>query len=307
MDVREWALIAFTILSQMAVGSFIVLGIVHFFVNRKWGEAEADRFSDLALLAIGPVLILGTLASLLHLGNPLNAYRAITNVGNSWLSREILANVAFIGLGAIFAFMQWRKISTAATRTAIAAVAAVVGLALVFSMSQIYMLRTAPAWNTVATPITFFTTTFLLGVLAVGAAYVLNFAYRKRTAPDCAETQCTILRAALRWLALATVVLVGVHLVVLPLYVANLSNSGSIAANEAVNILMGEYSVLFGLRLVLVFAGAVLLGVFTYRTASTPGRERALSNLALAAFAVVLVAEIIGRFLFYAMQTNVGL
>jgi len=47
--------------------------------------------------------------------------------------------------------------------------------------------------------------------------------------------------------------------------------------------------------------------VFTYRTASTPGRERLLGNLAFAAFAVVLVAEVIGRFLFYAMQTNIGL
>ena len=106
---------------------------------------------------------------------------------------------------------------------------------------------------------------------------------------------------------LAGVVLVGVHLVVLPLYVAYLSNSGVPAANDAVSILMGDYGVLFGLRLALVFAGAVLLGVFTYRTASTPGRERLLGNLAFAAFAVVLVAEVIGRFLFYAMQTNIGL
>jgi|SRR5690554_3134569 len=307
MDVREWALIAFTILSQMAVGSFIVLGIVYFFVNRKWGEAEADRFSDRALLAIGPVLILGTLASLFHLGNPLNAYRAISNIGESWLSREILTNVLFIGLGAVFAFMQWRKIGSPALRTAIAAVAAIVGVVLVYSMAQVYMLRTAPAWNTLATPITFFTTTFLLGALAVGAAYVVNYAMIKRSDPDCAAAQCDILRSALRWLALAAVLLVGVHLVVQPLYVAYLSNNGTAAASEAVDILMGEYSVLFALRLALVFVGAAILGAFIYRTASTPGREMVLGNLAILAFAVVLVAEVMGRFLFYAMQTNVGL
>jgi anaerobic dimethyl sulfoxide reductase subunit C (anchor subunit) len=307
MDIREWALIAFTILSQMAVGTFIILGIAYFFVRRKWGEEQADRFSDFALLAIGPVLVLGTIASLFHLGNPVNSYRAISNLGQSWLSREILANIAFMGLGAVFAFMQWRKIGSLSARNVIAVVAAVVGLALVYSMSQVYMLRTAPAWNTIATPITFFTTTFLLGALAVGVAYVANYTYLKRTQPDCADTQCAILRTALRWLALAGVVLVGVHLVVLPLYVAYLSNSGVPAANDAVSILMGDYGVLFGLRLALVFAGAVLLGVFTYRTASTPGRERLLGNLAFAAFAVVLVAEVIGRFLFYAMQTNIGL
>lgn len=307
MDVREWALIAFTILSQMAVGSFIVLGVVHFFAVRKWGEAEADRFSDRALLAIGPVLVLGTLASLFHLGNPANAYRAIANLGNSWLSREIFTNLLFIGLGAVFAFMQWRKIGTPALRNVIAVLAALVGLALVLSMSQVYMLRTAPAWDTIATPITFFTTTFLLGALAVGAAYVANYTYVKRTDPDCAATQCEILREALRWLALAAVLLVGVHLVVQPLYVAYLADSNLAAANEAVEILMGEYGVLFALRLALVFLGAAILGMFIYRTASSPGREAVLSNLAFVAFAVVLVAEVIGRFLFYATQTNIGL
>ena len=307
MDIREWALIAFTILSQMAVGTFIILGIAYFFVRRKWGEEQADRFSDFALLAIGPVLVLGTLASLFHLGNPVNSYRAISNLGQSWLSREILANMAFMGLGAVFAVMQWRKIGSLSARNVIAVVAAVVGLALVYSMSQVYMLRTAPAWNTLATPITFFTTTFLLGALAVGAAYVVNYAMIKRSDPDCAAAQCDILRSALRWLALAAVLLVGVHLVVQPLYVAYLSNSGTAAASEAVDILMGEYSVLFALRLALVFVGAAILGAFIYRTASTPGREMVLGNLAILAFAVVLVAEVMGRFLFYAMQTNVGL
>lgn len=307
MDVREWALIAFTILSQMAVGTFIVLGVVHFFAARKWGEAEADRLSDRALLAIGPVLVLGTLASLFHLGNPANAYRAIANLGSSWLSREILANLLFIGLGAVFAFTQWRKIGTPAARNLIAWAAALVGLVLVFSMAQIYMLRTAPAWDTVATPITFFTTTFLLGVMAVGAAYVLTYNYVRRAEPDCGETPCDILRAALRWLALAAVVLVGVHLVVLPLYVAYLASSDAPAAAEAVNILVDDYSAAFVLRLVLVFLGAGILAVFIYRTASVPGREALLGNLALAAFAVVLVGEVIGRLLFYAMQTNVGL
>ncbi len=235
MDAREWALIAFTILSQMAVGSFIILGIVHFFAARQWGEAEADRLSDRALLAIGPVLVLGTIASLFHLGNPLNAYRAHRQPRRVVAQPRILSNVLFIGLGAIFAFMQWRKISTPANRTIVAWVAALVGLVLVFSMSQIYMLRTAPAWNTLATPVTFFTTTFLLGTLAVGAAYVVNYAYVRRPRPGALARRPRFCAPALRWLALAAVVLVGVHLVVQPLYIAHLSSSGVAAAQRAVD------------------------------------------------------------------------
>ena len=58
MGIREWALIVFTILTQMAVGSFVVLGIVHYFAARRLGLAEADRVSDRALLTIGPVIVL---------------------------------------------------------------------------------------------------------------------------------------------------------------------------------------------------------------------------------------------------------
>ena len=116
MSIREWALILFTILGQMSVGAFLVLGLVHFFAERKAGTAEADRLSDRALLAIGPVLVLGMLASLFHLGNPLNAYRAVANVGTSWLSREILSGVIFAVLGGLFAIMQWRKIGRGSRR-----------------------------------------------------------------------------------------------------------------------------------------------------------------------------------------------
>ena len=89
MNTHDWALVAFTIMAQMSVGSFVVLGIVHFFAARRAGPAEADRLSDRALLIIGPVMVLGMLASFFHLGNPINAYNAIGNIGSSWLSREI--------------------------------------------------------------------------------------------------------------------------------------------------------------------------------------------------------------------------
>ena len=150
MEVRQLALITFTILTQMSVGSFLILGLVHFFVARKADMEQADRMSDRALLVIGPVVVLAMIASLFHLGNPLNAPRAVTNLGSSWLSREILFTVTFVVIGGVFALMQWRKLASFAVRNVIAWVATVVGLVLVFSMSQIYMLETQPAWNSVS-------------------------------------------------------------------------------------------------------------------------------------------------------------
>ena len=303
MTIREWALVTFTILSQMSVGSFLVLGVVHFFSIRKAGLEEADRLSDRALLAIGPVLILAFLASLLHLGNPLNAPRAIMNFSNSWLSREITFGILFAGAGGLFAIMQWRKISSFTVRNVIAWVAVLFGLAHIFSMAQIYRLETQPVWDTIATPITFFTTTVMLGLLAMSVGFVANYAYVKKNNPDCAEVQCDLLHSTLKWISIFAMLSLGVEFVVLPVYISYLATSTT-AVGAAV-MLASDYSVVLIARLVLAFVGAGVLGVFLYQAASTPGKEQTLSNLVYGAFLLVFASEVLGRVLFYATHIQI--
>jgi anaerobic dimethyl sulfoxide reductase subunit C (anchor subunit) len=306
MDLREWALIIFTILAQMSVGAFCVLGLVHAYALRKYGSEEADRLSDRALLAIGPVLVLGIAASFLHLGNPLNAPRAIANVADSWLSREILLGVLFGFFGAVFAFMQWRKIASFAVRNLLAWITAAIGLALVYSMAQIYMLETQPAWNNLATPIQFFVTTFLLGALAIGAALVVNYNILQREQPECAENQCQLLRETIRGISLAGIVLLGIELVLVPVQIAYLANQGEPASISAA-LMFGEFGLLLAIRLALVFIGAGIFGLFLYRNASSPGGERVFATFIYSAFALVLIAEVMGRFIFYATHVKIGL
>ena len=307
MSFREWALITFTILAQISVGAFLVLGVAHFFAARVAGTDEADRLSDRALLAIGPVLVLGLLASLFHLGNPLNAYRAVGNLGTSWLSREILSSVSFTLVGGLFALMQWRKIGAYNLRTAVAGVGAVIGLFLVYSMSQVYQLPSQPSWDNLGTPISFFTTTLLLGALVTGAAFVANYAYVQRDDPSCADAQCQLLRGALRWVALAAVVLLGAELVAAPIQVAYLAAAASPAANATAQLMFGSYGLILALRLVLVFVGAGVLSVFLYQNAMSPGHEKIMGTIAYAALGLVLVSEVLGRFIFYAAHINIGL
>jgi len=306
MNVREFALVAFSILAQMSVGSFIILGVVHLFVERRAGLDQADQMRDRALLAIVPILGLGLLASLLHLGNPLIAYKAVSKVGSSWLSREILFSATFFVVGAAFAFMQWKKISTPTVRNIIEVIAALIGLVLVFIMSQVYQIRTVPAWNTIATPITFFTTTFLLGTLAVGAAYVANYGYLRRKDADCAEMQCSLLHKTLRWLMIAAIVLLGIEFLAAPMYVAYLASLGGAAATSA-GMMVGEFGLVFALRLILVFLGVGVLSVFIFQNAAVEGKDQVLGYLTYAAFALVLVGEVLGRFLFYATYVRVGI
>jgi len=302
---REWALIAFTILAQMSVGAFVMLGVVHFFAVRKGGVLEADRLSDRALLAIGPTLALGLLGSLFHLGSPLNAPRAISNFATSWLSREIAFGVVFAVLGAVFAFMQWRKLGSPGLRTLLAAVTALVGLVLVYVMSRVYMLPVVPAWNSLATPVAFFATTFLLGSMALGAAFVVNYSVLKRR-NVANDTTLALLRDALRVIALCALALLGVEFIVVPMQVATLA-SGSATAAMSAGILANQNGALFLVRLLLVFLGAGVISVFIYQNASSQGKVQVMGNLAYLAFALVLVAEIVGRWLFYASFARMGI
>lgn len=305
MNTRDWALIAFTILSQMTIGSFLVLGAVHFYAVQKKGMAAADRMSDRALLSLIPVLSLALLASLFHLGNPLNAPRAVTNLATSWLSREILSTVIFGGLAVVFAFMQWRKLGPFAVRNVIAWLAALVGIVAVYSMSSVYMIPSMPSWNTVATPITFFATTLLLGSLAMGVAYIATYFMEQRKADGTPAEQYELLGDALRGIAIVSMVMLGVEFVVLPIYLGYLAVAGGAAAMSAAVMVKG-YSVVFILRLLLAFLGAGVFAAFLYQNANTVGREKILGYLVLCAFLLVLVGEVLGRFLFYVSEYRIG-
>ncbi|MEW6717352.1 MAG: DmsC/YnfH family molybdoenzyme membrane anchor subunit [Chloroflexota bacterium] len=306
MNVREWSLILFTILGQMSVGAFLFLVVVYFYANRKAGAEEANRFGDRALYAILPVMVLAFLASFLHLGKIANAPKAVTNLATSWLSREILFGVLFAVVAFLFAFLQWRKIGSFAVRSIVAVITGLVGIALVYSMSAIYMMETQPAWNTFATPAQFATTTLLLGMLALGAAFVANYAYVAKKVPEHVETQSKLLLSVMRWVATGSVVLLGVEFIIIPIYLSLLASMGGEAAQTA-SLMISNFGVVFGFRLFLVFLGAGILCVFIFKNALGPGKEKALSYFAYSAFVLVLAAEILGRFLFYATHVQIGI
>jgi anaerobic dimethyl sulfoxide reductase subunit C len=305
MITKDWALIIFTICAQMSVGAFLVLGAVHLYAARKAGEAEADRLSDRALLAIVVTLGLGLLASLFHLGNPLSSPRAITNLATSWLSREIACGVAFGVLGVVFAAMQWFKLGSFKVRNIVAWLAGLVGIALIFSMSRAYMIPSQPSWNTLATPISFYATALLLGSMALGVAFFVNYLYVQAKQPDCKDCQLGLLRDVLGWIPVLAIVMLGVEFVVIPVYVGTLTMQGGAALNS-VNLMVGTYGVSFVLRLALAFLGAGVAGLFMMKFARQDGKVGMLGVLACSAFVLVLAAEVIGRVLFYATRVGIG-
>ena len=303
----ELPLVIFTIIAQMSVGSFVVLGLIHLFGARS-GRDVIDKVSDPALYAIGPILVLGLLASMMHLGTPIRAINALRHLDSSWLSREILFGLLFAAVGGAFAFSQWFKWLTPRLRQALAGLAALVGLALIWSMTMVYLLPTVPAWDSWATPARFFATTFLLGSLAVGAALVVTADVRRRRRGSVADAVSErVIMSSLRGIAIGAIAMLGVEFVVLPLYLGKLATDGSAATTASAGTLVTTYGGYAVAQLVLVFLGVALLGVFLSRLAKRFSTARMLAIAPVAAFVLVSAGEIIGRMLFYASYARVGL
>lgn len=300
----EWPLIIFTILAQMAVGAFVVLGTVHMAAVRRAGPAVASAMSERTLLAIGPIFAIGLMASLAHLGNPRNAPFALLNVGSSWLSREILFALLFAGVGAGFALLQWRKIGGERLRLVVGAATALLGLALLYSMARVYMLESHPAWNLPTTPVTFFTTAFLLGALIVGAGMTAA-----EGMPGRGQEQGALgaLRGdLLRWIAVAVAVLLVAEVVTVAAQIAMLA-AGEAAAASSAALLVTRYGALLALRLLLVTLGVAAFALAVRRGALRAEGERSRALLVYIAFALVLAGEVVGRYLFYVSQVKAGL
>ena len=302
----ELPLVIFTIIAQMSVGSFVVLGLIHLFGGRA-GRDVIDKVSDPALYAIGPILVLGLLASMMHLGTPIRAVNALRHLDSSWLSREILFGLLFAAIGGAFAFSQWFKWLTPRLRQALAGLAAMVGLALIWSMTMVYLLPTVPAWDSWATPARFFATTFLLGSLAVGAALVVTADVRRRRGAAADEASDRVIMSSLRGIAIGAIAMLGVEFVVLPLYLGQLATDSSGAATESAATLVTTHGTYAVVQLVLVFLGVALLGVFLSRLAKRFSTARLLAIAPVAAFALVFAGEVIGRMLFYASYARVGM
>ncbi|MFR4120497.1 MAG: dimethyl sulfoxide reductase anchor subunit family protein [Bilophila wadsworthia] len=126
-----WSLVIFTLLGQAAAGMLILS-----FFSRTADTSRAKAWAACILLGVG------ALASLEHLSDPTVSFYTITNVGTSWLSREIL----FVGLfGA--GLLLWLITLNAWARR----LAAILGLAFVYVMSRVYTIPTVPFWNSCST------------------------------------------------------------------------------------------------------------------------------------------------------------
>lgn len=291
---KEKSLLLFTLLTQLAVGAFIALGGLYFIFAWKEGDESASQLTRGAFLGVGLLILLSMLVSLFHLGTPRNAWRALANLGASWLSREILFVLLFAATGCFFAILYWLRLGPGWLRDWLAIFGVVTGLALVYSMSHVYMLRSVPVWNSWFTLFSFFSTVFLLGGLAASLLLASH---------PLAVSQ--LQRPLLIWLAAQSFVLLCAQGMLLPLFLDRLS-AGSNASQGAA----GQVSQrLYWGRLAFITIGIILLGFVLYRLTrpAQPAPDDITGGLLGMGFIVALISETLGRSLFYAMYRRSGL
>ena len=339
MDLGELPMILFTVITQLCVGMFVVLGVVQLIGSTRYSAKAVDRLADPALLAIGPAMILGLLVSMLHMHDVGNMFNVIRHWQSSWLSREILFGVSFAALGFLFCVMQILKLGGVRLRQLVALLTAALGIGLVVSQAQIYYsLPTVPAWSSWFTWVQFFGTALMLGSLAVATAFVLIIARRVNRISSMSEAEIAALDEphdkgsimtqfsdfisdkhlvdqatrdevdglftnAVRLMVAVSIVTAGVLLIATPLYVSSLASMGEAGAASAAHFAGG----LAAIRFTLLLVGALVLGLAAFYVAGYGvKRLRLLSFLLISSFLLVLISEFVGRTIFYEAMTRVG-
>jgi anaerobic dimethyl sulfoxide reductase subunit C (anchor subunit) len=156
---KHGSLVIFTLMVQSAVGSVWCLQAAFF-----WNSGLVDplQLKFQILVALGLVLA-GLAAAIAHLGKPGDSLQAVKNFKSSWLSREICSVNLFAGLLVVMAVLA--QIRPGASNGWLLLVGSLAGGAVLYTMTQVYRLRTVPSWNHVGTPLTFVGSALLLGGL----------------------------------------------------------------------------------------------------------------------------------------------
>jgi anaerobic dimethyl sulfoxide reductase subunit C (anchor subunit) len=307
MNVREWALPVYTILMQLAIGSLGVLWILRTLLMSKYHAEGMEQITRNPIAIILITVIAGMLGSFFHLSRPYIAFLAILNILSSWLSREIFFTVLLFGAVAILWIMQahvdgYYRIKTALGWTAFAS-----GLATIFCMSHLYTLPVQASWNVPFTTISFYTTAALLGTAACLTMITVDMQYSQLTNPDKPDLRPQIIRQILPGMAIAILVEVIISFASYANLMQTLESNSSITAHASLDLYMDLYHPLLILRLAVMFTGALWVIVSVTRTLK---QKMSLSRFTAHAYftcLLLLIGEILGRFLFYATHIRIGL
>lgn len=271
------ALTLFSICTQAAIGIMVFVAI-----GRLVLKEGVYKNAIIAAAALG---IIGMLASVLHLGRPFSAIKALNQFNTSWLSREIWFTALFVGITVLAVVLIYAKPQSKGAVTGLAVAAALVGLTDILFMAAIYSSSSVPLWQGAATFVEFYAAAISMGAVVF---FVLSI-------KEAAKMKQIIV------LTVSAAVILQVAVVV-PGLIA-LGASSSTAAQNSLMIL-GGLSAATAIKWICILTAAVLIAGMTKQEIS-----KSVTNVVLSSAALLLAGQIVGRYLFYAAMvvTGVGL
>ncbi|MBM7854111.1 anaerobic dimethyl sulfoxide reductase subunit C (anchor subunit) [Desulfohalotomaculum tongense] len=269
----EWPLIIFTLAMQAAAG--VCLWTVYFETKKNGADFRLSTPVALGLSAVAMIV------SLFHLGTPVKAINSLSNLSNSWLSREILFSGTFLTLLAVSVFLQRANLKNERLKKFCTYLNGIAGCLVVFSMAMVYMNSIKPAWESWNTLVDFYATALVLG------GVILVMSSRKEMGDK------------LLGMNLILVVVVLLQIALLPNFLVGLG-AGNAAAQASVKLIHDDYGAIMFLRWLLVLGGMILMLLSQVR------KKQDMGCLYMAAAALV-AGQVMGRYLFYAVGVATGI
>ncbi|HCI6803447.1 TPA: DmsC/YnfH family molybdoenzyme membrane anchor subunit [Klebsiella quasipneumoniae subsp. similipneumoniae] len=276
---HEWPLVLFTVLGQCVVGATLFSGLVWLELA---DQREARQRLVRSMFFIWLLMGIGFLASVMHLGSPLRAFNSLNRVGASALSNEIASGALFFAVGGFWWLLAVLEKMPAALGKIWLVITLLLGLLFILAMTRVYQIDTVPTWYTGYTTSAFFLTVLLSGPLF--AALLLQMA------------KVDVNGWFIAGLSMAALVISAAVIVMQSTGLSTIHSSVQQAAS-----LLPNYGRLQALRLILLALG---LGCWLCPLIRRqPPRAVGL----LAGLLLVLIAECIGRGLFYGLHMTVGM
>lgn len=289
MHNNDWSLILFTLLAQLSVGVLIFLAFLFFTNNQQFnGLQSVNVFKSPLLIALLAIAI-ATFISFFHLGHPAHAFHSVNNLGSSWLSREILG-IGLFGVGVLVVFLMFLFKSQNQLIFSLGLIyTAISGLTLVYFMSRIYMVPTIPAWHTWFTPFHFFMSALILGGMVL-SGYLFS-------QPEA--------HSLIKWLLRFVALILILQLIAAFLYKTHLVKMEHTGIDHP-DFEAGVYHSLYLVRLFIIFIAVLFTAYLSLRVNSIQVNYSAFFRFYAFVFFLIIVEEVIGRFMFYAGYYRIG-
>ncbi|TCO99708.1 anaerobic dimethyl sulfoxide reductase subunit C (anchor subunit) [Rubrivivax gelatinosus] len=281
MGWHEWPLILFTVIAQTAMGAFWWC-----FAALMAGGLDPERRHALEkrMIVVWALVAVGFGFAAFRLGSPLRFINASFRFGAAAFSNEVVFGSLFACAGIATWYLAWKNLATVQLRNRLHGLTLLLSAGFLYGMCSFYLMPTVPTWNTPLTPVAYVLTALIGGgavAAALFAAAGIDRGFLKH--------------GPLKLAALA----VGLAVLVT---ITQANGLATIASSiKQASALTPDYAALMALRFAVLFS---VLGLWI--RASLRGQALTLQT-GLAYGGVLMLAEMVGRGVFYNLHMTVGL